>query len=262
MDQQQPQATADERPTWDAALYDGRFTFVWEYGGGLLDLLDPQPGERILDLGCGTGHLTRAIADHGAEAVGVDLSAEMIEQARRHYPDLSFAVADATHLTTDVPFDAVFSNAVLHWVSDPAAAIASIAAVLRVGGRLVAEFGGRGNVDTLVQATTDAIRAAGHDPGPNPWYFPSIGEYATLLEQHGLEPVQMALIDRPTKLDGGPEGLRLWLTMFAGSFFNGLAEADREAIIRDIEHRLRPVCFQDGHWYADYRRLRLVALRR
>ena len=251
------------RANWNAGLYDDSFSFIWEYGSNLIDLLDPKPGKRILDLGCGTGHLTRAIADRGAEVTGIDHSSAMIEQARANYPDIQFEVADATGFSFDEPFDAVFSNAVLHWVRDAEGAARSISRALKPGGRLIAEFGGRGNVSQIVEATLTVLREAGYPSreGRNPWYFPSIGEYAGLLEGQGLEPTSALLFDRPTLLDGGEGGLALWLEMFGDSFFAGIPAADRQRIVAGIEDRLRPVLFRDGAWHADYRRLRVVALK-
>lgn len=247
---------------WNANLYDASFAFIWRYGSEILDALAPQPGERVLDLGCGTGHLTWAIAERGAEAVGLDSSPEMVEQARRSYPDLRFVVADAAGFDLGAPFDAVFSNATLHWIPDAGGVAASVARALRPGGRFVAEFGGRGNVTSLVDAIRDAIAAAGYTAGPNPWYFPSIGEYATLMERHGLEPVHAALFDRPTRLDGGEAGVRLWIEMFAGSFMAGVPGDERAGIVHEVEARLRPTAWRDSAWYADYRRLRVVAVKR
>src|SRR5436305_1035520 len=125
---------------WDAQLYDQSHAFVWRYGSGLLELLDPKPGERVLDVGCGTGHLTQKIADAGAQVVGVDASAAMIDEARRNFPDLKFELADATAMRFAEPFDAVFSNAALHWVKPPAAAVARMWEALRPGGRVVIEM--------------------------------------------------------------------------------------------------------------------------
>ncbi len=249
--------------TWNAGLYDESFSFIWEYGSGLIDLLNPQPGERILDLGCGTGHLTHAIRQRGANVIGIDHSATMIEQARNNYSDIRFEVADASNFSFDEAFDAVFSNAVLHWVRDSEGAVTSIGNALKSGGRLVAEFGGKGNVSKIIEATLDALREAGYSSREdrNPWFFPGIAEYAELLEQRGLETTSAVLFDRPTLLDGGSQGLELWLEMFGDSFFAGIPEPDRLRIVADIKERLRSVMFRDGNWYADYRRLRVVAFK-
>src|SRR5688572_29408085 len=142
---------------WDPDLYQSAHAFVWERAADLIDLLAPRPGERVLDLGCGTGQLTAQIAEGGATVLGVDRSPEMIAQARRNFPHLPFQVGDATTFSTDEPFDAVFSNATLHWVKPPAAAAARVFAALRPGGRFVAEFGGRGNVGRVCAALRHAM---------------------------------------------------------------------------------------------------------
>lgn len=258
-------ATSDEaaRDSWNAGLYDNKFAFIWEYGSNLIDLLDPQPGETILDIGCGTGHLTHTIAERGANVIGTDFSPAMIEQARANYPDIRFEVADASDFTLDEPVDAIFSNAVFHWVRDQEGAAACVARALKPGGRFVAEFGGKRNVGQIIAAAIDAMREAGYPDGAarNPWYYPSIAEHTTLLERHGLETTSAVLFDRPTLLDGGDVGLALWLEMFGDSFFANIPETDRQQIVASMEQRLRPALFRDGSWYADYRRLRLVVRR-
>ena len=173
---------------WDPALYDSRHSFVWKYGEEMVALLAPRKGECVLDLGCGTGHLTNRIAQLGARVTGLDQSAPMIEQARAAYPDLEFLLGDAAEFLFPKPFDAVFSNAALHWMKPPAPVVVSIARALRSGGRLVAEFGGKGNLQAIHGAMTDALEAMGkpaeHERDLR--YYPSIGEYASLLEAHGL----------------------------------------------------------------------------
>jgi len=256
-------ATNNEAATqdsWNAGLYDNKFAFIWEYGSNLIDLLNPQPGETILDLGCGTGHLAHAIAERGARVIGSDFSAAMVEQARANYPDIRFDVADASDFALDEPVDAIFSNAVFHWVRDQEGAAECLAHALKPGGRLVAEFGGKGNVGQIIAATIAAMLAAGyaHAAELNPWYYPSIAEHATLLERHGLETTSAVLFDRPTLLEG-EAGLSLWLEMFGDSFFANIPSETRQRIVADIELRLRPSLFHDGSWHADYRRLRIVA---
>jgi trans-aconitate 2-methyltransferase len=248
------------RNQWDADLYDRRHAFVWQQGAGLLDLLRPRPGERILDVGCGTGHLTAQLAAAGAEVVGIDSSPAMIEQARRGYPQLRLEVGDARDFHFDQPFDAVFSNAALHWVREPERVIACVRAALKPGGRFVAEFGGRGNVRTIAAALADTAREFGCGPWANPWYFPGVAEYATLLERGGLEVTYAALFDRWTPLEG-QQGLRHWVEMFANDLLTAVGPERREAFLAHVEARVRPVLYRDGTWQADYRRLRVVASR-
>jgi trans-aconitate methyltransferase len=243
---------------WDSSLYDDRHSFVWKKVGDLIDLLDPRPGERILDLGCGTGHLTSQIAARGADVTGLDASLSMVAQARQNYPKARFVLADARTFQFDEPFDAVFSNAALHWVPEAAPVVASIARALKPGGRFVLEMGGRGNIARIVGVLTAALLDAGY-PARNPWYFPSAGEYASLLEAHGFEVRSLWTIERWNKLEHPEKGLREWLEMFAGVWFEGIPGKARDAVIAEIEARLRPVLWREGAWWADYRRLRLVA---
>jgi trans-aconitate methyltransferase len=233
--------------TWDATRYQTRHSYVYAYGEDLIGLLDPLAGEKILDLGCGSGQLTAKIAESGADVTGLDRSAEMIAEARRNFPSLKFEIGDAANFTVDIPFDAVFSNAALHWVKDADGAAASVARALRPGGRFVLEMGGKRNN----RAVLDAVREVA-GPVETPWYFPSVGEYTSLLERHGFEIAFATLFDRPTRVEG-EDGLEDWLAMFAGSMLKS-AEARRK-----VAGRLRPTMFRDGAWLVDYRRLRVIA---
>jgi trans-aconitate methyltransferase len=248
---------------WNPSLYNDRHSFVYQHGADLLDLLKPQTGERILDLGCGTGQLTAKIAAAGAAAVGIDASREMIEQARHNFPDIEFYVADARSYRAEQPFDAVFSNAALHWIKPPEAAAGAIAATLKPGGRFVAEFGGRGNVRQILDALQTAVtKILGQDIGDiNPWYFPGIAEYATLLQTQGLEVCHAHLFDRPQPLEDGESGMANWLAMFGGPCLTTVPEHKQPIVIAEAIEQMRPVLWSNGQWTADYRRLRIVAIK-
>jgi trans-aconitate methyltransferase len=245
---------------WNAGLYDDKHSFVWKMAAGVLDLLEAKPGERILDLGCGTGHLTSQIAEKGAKVLGVDRSASMVQQAREKYPTLQFEVMDAREISFAEPFDAVFSNATLHWIKEPEKVIAGIAAAVKPGGRFVAEFGGKGNTKQLLAALGRAWRKlAIAGPPPDPWYYPSIAEYSVLLEKHGLEVTYAILFDRPTPLEDGERGLHNWLKMFGNTLLEKLSPEQQAQLLVTVEEEARPKLFQNGTWVLDYRRLRLVA---
>ena len=248
--------------SWETDSYDGNHGFVYEYGEGVVELLDPEPGERVLDVGCGTGHLTASLAERGAEVLGIDASGEMIETARENYPDLAFEHADAREFTTDRGFNAAFSNAALHWIpaDDHDAVLGTVRDALRPDGRFVAELGGRGNVQRIATATVEELAARGYD-ATQPWYFPTIGEYAPRVEAHGFEVTTAVVFDRPTELDGGEDGLANWLDMFGDSIFEGAGEDAQAAVIEAVEDRLRGDLFDPATntWTADYRRLRFSA---
>ena len=246
---------------WDAAQYDAKHAFVYEKAKGLVGLLAPQAGERILDVGCGTGALTAEIADRGAEILGVDQSEEMISQARKKFPALKFEVLDARQLRFDAKFDAVFSNAVLHWIPEAEQVIAGVAQALKSRGRFVAEFGGKGNIRRLVEGFHRAFVALGmREPeAVSPLFFPSIAEYAGLLEGHGLEVREALLFDRPTVLEDGERGLKNWIRVFRQAFIEKMGEQIAQPWIQEVERQCRAELFRDASWVLDYRRLRIAA---
>jgi trans-aconitate methyltransferase len=255
------EATKQIHPKWNAGLYDAKHAFVWKHGSDVVSLLAPQSGERILDLGCGTGHLTAQIAASGAQVLGIDRSPEMVTAARKAYPNLKFEVADARELPFRSEFDAVFSNATLHWIHEPARVIQSFWNALRPGGRFVAEFGGKGNVGRMQIAFDQAlVELHLSRPGEvNPWYYPSVSKYGSLLENNNFEVRFMTLFDRPTELADGETGMRNWIAMFGSEYLARVAPERREVFFQRVEELLRPELFKDGKWWADYRRLRLVA---
>ncbi|MCY3665141.1 MAG: class I SAM-dependent methyltransferase [Gemmatimonadetes bacterium] len=241
----------------DPKRYQAKHHYVTAAGADLVEVLAPQVGERVLDLGCGTGQLSARIDATGAEVVGIDLSAEMIEAAREQFPGLFFAVGDAREFSFAEPFDAVFSNAALHWVKPPEEALACIAACLGQGGRFVAELGGARNIATISQGLIDQLATRGFHP-QSPWYFPSLGEYARLVEQAGLRVAYANHFPRPTHLEG-KSGLRDWLGMFAEALTADVPPPMREELWDAVEDAVRPVLYGDGGWHADYWRLRVVA---
>lgn len=249
-----------KKQIWNPNSYEHNHAFVWQHGQDLVQLLNPQPDERILDLGCGTGQLTAQLAAVGAEVVGLDQSPEMIAQAKANYPEIAFVVADARQFQVERPFDAVFSNATLHWILEADAAIACIHRALKPGGRFVAEFGGKGNVQTIIAALNQALRDLSLPALQHPWYFPSISDYSTRLEQQGFEVTQALLFDRPTRLEAGEAGLANWLQMFTNWQLNLLTPDQQAQVIDSVATQLRPILYQEGVWTADYRRLRVAAV--
>lgn len=251
---------ASSKPSWDAELYEARHAFVWQFGESLIELLDPKPGERILDVGCGPGQLTHKIAERGAEVIGLDASPEMIGQARQNYPRLQFVLEDATAMQFDREFDAVFSNAALHWMLDANAVAAGIARALRRGGRFVAELGGKGNISQIESAIETVLAQYLNTLPDRRTFFPSVAEYATLLESCGLEVRSALLFDRPTPLEG-PQGMENWIRQFKWYYFEPLTHARRGPALQETLELLRPKLFCGGLWQADYRRLRIVGVK-
>ncbi|MCL5972051.1 MAG: methyltransferase domain-containing protein [Firmicutes bacterium] len=250
------------RNPWDADHYDKKLRYVSEMGKGVVSLLDPKPGEAILDLGCGTGDLTHEMATSGAIVVGIDLSQAMIQQARNKYPHLQFAVGNGENFRIDTTFDAVFSNAALHWMKHPSRVIACVWNALSPGGRFVAEFGGKGNVETVIGALERALDELGlTSQEKHPWYFPSIGEYTTRLEKQGFQTTYAIHFDRPTVLPDGDQGLEHWLNGFAGSYLQGLDQPTRHCVMRRTKELSRPRLYKNGQWHVDYKRLRIAAVK-
>lgn len=248
---------------WNARLYDDKHAFVYKYGEDLVEDLAPRAGERILDLGCGTGYLTHLIAQKGATVTGIDNSATMIEMADNMYPGLNFQVSSATDFHFDEPFDAIFSNAVLHWVLDKESAIDCIYRNLRPGGRLVMEMGGKGNVEEILVTTRKVLTRHGFysNAATQLWYFPSVGEYTTLLEKRGFRIKHAAHFDRHTELKDTDHGIKDWLRMFANAFFRNIPESQLDNMLDEIQEAVKSTHYRSQKWYGNYKRLRIEAIR-
>lgn len=249
---------------WNVDLYNEKHGFVHQYGSQLIDLLDPKSGERILDVGCGSGQLTAKISESGAAVIGIDSSMEMIQASRNMFPDIAFDHMYADSFFFDKPFDAIFSNAVLHWAIDQKSVTANMFNHLKSGGRLVVEFGGYGNVATIVTALSVSLKNHGFHKNAvlERWYFPSISEYTSVLEGAGFEVLLAQLYDRPTLLDSVNEGVKDWIEMFGTHFFEGIDTKEKAIILTEVQNNLKLSCFRNGQWYADYRRIRVVAVKK
>ena len=244
--------------SWDPDRYARNARFVADLGMPVVELLEPQPEERVLDLGCGDGALTAKLVEMGCEVVGVDSSAAQIEAAKQI--GLDAHVMDGHGLTFEDEFDAVFSNAALHWMGHPDEVIAGVRCALKPGGRFVAECGGHGCVDTIVRALTEALKRRDlWEDGVNPWYFPTDEEYRERLTLQGFDVKYIALIPRPTPLPGDIGG---WLETFAESFTSRVPETERPAFLEEVRESMRPkLCDAEGAWTADYIRLRFKAVK-
>ncbi|MEX0808726.1 MAG: class I SAM-dependent methyltransferase [Dongiaceae bacterium] len=247
---------SDAAQHWDPNRYQRNAGFVPALGEAVLEWLDPKPGERILDLGCGDGVLTEKLVARGAIVVGVDASAEQIAAAQGR--GLDARVMDGARLAFDRPFDAVFSNAALHWMRDPDAIIQGVARALKPSGRFVGEFGGKDNVSAIVNALAAVLGRRGIDAAAlNPWYFPDKGEYRMRLQRHGFVVERIERFARPTPLPGEIEG---WLETFAESFLAAVPPRDRPALLAEVAGEAAPLLRDAaGGWHADYVRLRFAA---
>lgn len=243
---------------WSVADYAGHAAFVPALGASVLDLLAPRAGERVLDLGCGDGVLTKKIADTGAHVVGVDASPELIGAARDL--GLDARLIDGHRLDFDCEFDAVFSNAALHWMREPAKVLDGVRRALRPDGRFVAEMGGHGNVAAVVTAIRAALQLHAQAEPPFRWFFPSSDEYSALLQRYGFAIESIVLIPRPTPL---PTGISGWLKTFAAPLLAHVTDASlKPRILADTEALLATTLRDaSGRWIADYVRLRFVARR-
>ena len=242
--------------TWDPERYARCARFVTDLGMPVVHLLAPRPGERILDLGCGDGVLAAKLAEMGCKVIGVDASEMQVAAARKLGVDARVMAGEALQFRDE--FDAVFSNAALHWMLRPEEVIAGVWQALRRGGRFVAEMGGHGNVEMIQAALVDALDRRGiNGESFVPWFFPTIEDYSARLRKAGFVVSYISLFPRPTPLPGD---VTSWLESFAEDFLSALPAAERPAYIEAVREALRPkLCDANGNWTADYVRLRFAA---
>ena len=248
---------------WNPTDYDARFSFVTELGEELISQVDPQPGQRILDVGCGTGHLTAQMSKSGATTLGVDSDPNMIATAQREYPAAEWLVADFQELNPEeIPtaaFDAALSNAALHWMPHQATVLRNIRSALRSGAAFVAEMGGSGNISTVDTAIRESLVACGLTAELPNSFFPTVAEESQLLEQASFRVDEMRWFPRPTPLNQG-ETVADWVANFRAALWNELPASTRELMRAEIESRAEQAgLFRDSIWYIDYCRLRFIA---
>ncbi len=246
------------RQTWDPASYAKNARFVSDLGMPVLDLLAPEQGERILDLGCGDGVLSKNIMGTGARVLGIDSSADQVAAARARGVDAQ--ILRGEELPFDREFDAVFSNAALHWIADQDALLGSVWRALRAPGRFVAEMGGVGNVAQVRRSLHEALRRRGIEAGVfDPWYFPEAEAYGARLEAAGFHVDTIDLIERPTPIPGS---LADWLDVFAGCFLAAIDISEHAALKAEVENGVAAeLCDKGGNWTVDYVRLRFKAIK-
>jgi trans-aconitate methyltransferase len=246
---------------WNATLYDNKHSFVAKYGEDVLGWLAPKKGEHIIDVGCGTGTLTEKIAEAGAVVTGIDASPEMISKAKQAYNNIEFFVRDATDFSFDKPFDAAFSNATFHWIKDQQQLLQCIYNNLKIGGRLVYEMGAKHNVESIHNAVKEVLIEEGFEANTRIEvnYFASAAEQATMLENVGFTVSNIIQFDRPTELVG-EDGMRNWIIQFGQSFFKNIPAEKVEIILDKAVAILKETNYENGKWYADYKRLRVKAI--
>jgi 2-isopropylmalate synthase len=247
----------EETNQWNPKTYNKHTAFVSQLALPVVDLLEPKEGEKILDIGCGDGTLAVEIEARGAKVIAVDMSAEMIDVSKSR--GIESYVGTVTDLPYDNMFDAVFSNAMLHWVKDARGAVKNMAKSLKVGGRFICEFGGEGNAYHLVSAMEEVF--ANHSEFgvfDNPWYFPSVAEYRALLESEGFRVEYIEIIPRPTHMDD----IANWLDIFANGVTSHLTQEQFEVFKKETTEILRRKIYSDEEgWMLDYKRLRVKAIK-
>ncbi len=244
--------------TWNAEKYGKHADFVPKLAFPLIDLLGDIKGKKILDVGCGDGTLTLELVKRGADVTGIDSSPQMVAASKSK--GIKAFVGTVTDMPFDSEFDAIFSNAVLHWVPEAEKALENIAKSLKDGGIFVAEFGGKGNIQSIIQAMEQVFE---ENPEfgefKNVWYFPDVNEYKALLEKTGFNVEYIELIPRPTPIDH----IQNWLEIFTNIYTSHLTERQTELFRNRVKELLEDKLYSpENGWIADYVRLRLKAMKK
>jgi ubiquinone/menaquinone biosynthesis C-methylase UbiE len=248
----------DSKMKWDAQNYQSTCGRVTEHGAKLVDVIRKMQPGRVLDLGCGTGVLTKEIAEFSGEVIGLDISESMIEKARAAYPDINFTLMDACAMPWDNYFDIVFSNAVLHFISRQDMLMENIYKVLARNGAFVCEFGASGNIAALLESVERACVARGRAYALR-FYYPAADEFSGLLTKHGFSVESIITYDLDTKLTEGEPGLRNWIKQIFGVEMGWFDDAGREGVLSEIEAALRPAHWDGSNWHLANRRLQAIA---
>jgi len=244
---------------WNSEAYADNFSFVYQYGESVTELIDSEKGSLVADLGCGTGALTKSLKDKGYRVIGIDASEDMLRSAKKLYKDIEFIQADAAEFELKEKPDVIFSNAVFHWIdkTKQEKLISNISKNLKTGGSLVCEFGGKGCAETVHSCLEKNFIKRGLKY-PRVFYFPTIGEYAPIVEKYGFKVEYAALFDRPT-VQKGQDGCADWIRMFVKTPFENMEEKLKEEIINETSEELKDVLFVNGKWIIDYVRIRIKA---
>lgn len=244
---------------WNTQEYEDKFDFVHKYGEGVTELIDAKQNSFVVDLGCGNGALSKVLLEKGYRVLGIDASEDMIETAKKSYPNIRFKMADAMEFQLEEKADVIFSNAVFHWIdaNKQEKLNSNISSQLKMGGKLVCEFGGKGCAES-VHTTLEKNFAKRGMRYQRTFYFPTIGEYAPMLEKHGLQVEYAALFDRPTE-QRTENGLADWINMFVKEPFKNVDEDMKREIIQETVNELRAKLYINGKWFVDYVRIRMKA---
>ncbi len=242
---------------WDSKLYNDSQNFVAEYGKGLLEFV-PAKTNKILDLGCGTGTLTKQLAERCNYVLGIDSSDTMIQEAKRSYPYLDFETANALEILYECEWDIIFSNAVFHWINNHNLLLQKIHKALKQNGRLICEFGAYGNISTIENGFGYALQEIGVKY-VSKFNFPTVNNFEHLLKENGFLIEQIYCYDRPTPLKDGNQGLYNWAIQFFQSELGQLSAEQQHKVLSSMSSRIKSQLWNGTCWVADYKRLRAIA---